>query len=178
MDRSVVTKEIIDWLVSILIAVALGLLIVNFVIQPTKVFSYSMEPTLYEGDRVLIEKISQKFNRLSRGDVVAFKSPVDKRIFIKRIIGIEGDKVGIKDGKVYVNGKELYEGYIKDGRTDGSVDIVVQRRQLFVMGDNRQNSMDSRAFGCIDMNSIKGRAMVLVYPFNKISALNQKDPTK
>lgn len=178
MDKAVLMKEISDWSKSIVIAVALGLLIVNFVIQPTKVFGQSMESTLHEGDRVLLEKISQKLNRLSRGDVVAFKSPTDKRIFIKRIIGVEGDKIEIKDEKVYVNGKELHEDYVKDGKTNGSINTVVPKHQLFVMGDNRQNSFDSRAFGCINISSIKGRALFLFYPFNKISTLNQKDPTK
>jgi signal peptidase I len=91
---------------------------------------------------------------------------------------VEGDKIEIKDEKVYVNGKELHEDYVKDGKTSGSVNTVVPKHQLFVMGDNRQNSFDSRAFGCINISSIKGRALFLFYPFNKISTLNQKDPTK
>jgi signal peptidase I len=178
MDKEALKKEIFDWVKSIVIAVALGLLIVNFVIQPTKVFQHSMEPTLFEGDRVLLEKISQKVNRLSRGDIIAFKSPVDSRIFIKRIIGVEGDKVVIKDEKVYVNGKELKEDYLKDGTTTGNLEENVPENKLFVMGDNRQGSQDSRAFGCINVDSVRGRALVLFYPFNKISTLNQKDPTK
>ncbi len=178
MDKAALKKEIIDWIKSIAVAVVLGLLIVNFVIQPTKVFSYSMEPTMYEGDRVLLEKVSQKVNWLSRGEIVAFQSPTDDRIFIKRIIGMGGDKVEIKNEKVYVNGKELHESYLKDGKTNGDFNVVVPKHKLFVMGDNRLNSFDSRAFGCVDLDAVRGRALLLFYPFNKISTLHQKDPAK
>lgn len=178
MDKAAIKKEVFDWVGSIIIAVVLGLLIVNFVIQPTKVFGSSMEPTMHEGDRILLEKVSQKGNWLARGEIVAIKSPVDDRTFIKRIIGMEGDRVEIKDDKVYVNGKELHESYLKDGKTNGTYNDVVPKHKLFVMGDNRLNSYDSRSFGFIDLNDVKGRALVLFYPFNKVSTMNQKDLTK
>lgn len=178
MDKAALKKEIIDWVKCIVIAVVFALLLVNFVIQPTEVFSVSMEPTMYEHDRVMLEKISQKADWLTRGEIIAFDSPTDDRVLIKRIIGLEGDRVEVKDYKVYVNDIELHESYIKDGKTNGDTNIVVPKGKLFVMGDNRLNSYDSRSFGCIDVSSIKGRALVKFYPFNKIGTLSQKDPTK
>jgi signal peptidase I len=178
MDKATLKKEIIDWVKCIVIAVGFSLLLVNFVIQPTEVFSVSMEPTMYEHDRVILEKISQKADWLSRGEIIAFDSPTDDRVLIKRIIGLEGDRVEIKNDKVYVNGIELHESYIKDGKTNGDINVVVPEGKLFVMGDNRLNSYDSRNFGSIDLDSVKGRALVRFYPFNEIGTLNQKDPTK
>ncbi|MDP4182859.1 MAG: signal peptidase I [Bacillota bacterium] len=178
MNKENVKKEVFEWTKYLMVSVVLSLIVVNFVAQSTKVYSVSMQPTIYEGNRILIEKISQKMNLLKRGEIIAFKAPTQDENFIKRIIGLPGDKVVIKDGKVFVNDKELHEPYLKDGTTNGSINLVVPSGKLFVMGDNRLNSYDSRAFGCIDLNSVVGRALFQYYPLDKISSLNQKDPIK
>jgi signal peptidase I len=137
-----------------------------------------MEPTIQEGNSIFVEKISQKVDKLSKGDIIAFQSPVDEKSLIKRIIGIAGDKIEIKDGKVIVNGATLKEPYILGGVTSGSLSVVVPKNQLFVLGDNRANSLDSRYFGCIDTKAVEGRAFVRYYPFNEIRTFSATDSTK
>jgi len=111
-----VFKEALDWAAHIIIAVLIGLFIVNFVAQITIVNGSSMETTLHNGDRLIIEKISPRFGWLKRGDIVTINDypglDSDRKPIIKRIIGLEGDKVEIRDGKVYVNGEALEEDYI------------------------------------------------------------------
>lgn len=181
MYKNAVLKELLDWLVHIAIAVAIGLIIVNFVAQRTVVFKQSMEPTLFEGDNILVEKISPRLGKINRGDIVVVKnaSPMFEREgkeLIKRVIAIENDTLELKDGKVYLNGKELEEDYVKDNYTPMSQNeennrVTIKKGYVYVMGDNRINSIDSRSFGLVKIENIRGRAIFRFFPFNRIGGL-------
>ncbi|MFD3156219.1 signal peptidase I [Haloimpatiens sp. FM7330] len=140
----------------------------TFVVGITKVEGVSMVPTLNNGknnDRVVVERISNYMHNYRRGEVIIFK-PYDNEDdrYIKRIIGLPGDIVKILKGKVYVNDKELNEDYLdKNTETQPEMKIKVDKDCVFVLGDNRMNSMDSREIGTIPMKKIKGHA---IFRFN------------
>ncbi len=175
MSDKTVIREVIDWILHIAIAVAIGFLIVTFVAQRTIVHDVSMQPTLYEGDNLIVEKISPRIGNLNRGDIIVFHEPQGKRQLIKRIIAVEGDTVEIKDGKVYVNGEALEEDYIKGDYTpEGEYNnLTVGKGQVFVLGDNRMNSRDSRSIGPIDISTVTGKAIFRFYPFNKMGTFKK-----
>lgn len=157
-----IKSETIEWIKSIATAVVIAILIKTFIFNTTYVLGNSMYPTLHEKDRLFANKISLFFGGPSRGDVVVLKAPdVPDKDYIKRVIGIEGDIVEIKDGKVYVNGSMLKEEYlVNDSYThiyDESI-WEVPKGHVFVLGDNREEgaSKDSRYFGCISTKTIKG----------------------
>ncbi len=176
-------KETLDWGIHILIAVLLGFFIVSFVGQRTVVNGASMEPTLHNGDQLIIEKISPRFGRLHRGDIITIDVKDYKEVpespLIKRVIGLEGDNIEIKDGKVYVNGEEFKEDYINGNNTDIIEDkysnITVPKGEVFVMGDNRLpgGSLDSRKIGPLDLKRVGGRAILRFYPFGKFGTLKK-----
>ena len=177
-------------------AFAAALLIKTFLLQAFFIPSPSMEPTLVEGDRVLVEKVSYWFGGPSRGDVVVFErrlpgltgsDEVDdesvfsdvrnafrelfgfptegEQDFIKRVIGVEGDTVEGRDGDVLVNGEPIEEDYLPDGlETEPFQPIDVPEDMIFVLGDNRGDSDDSRNFGPVPVENVVGRAFVLVWP--------------
>lgn len=161
------------------IAVILGVLIVTFVAQITVVNGSSMEKTLHDGDRLIIEKISPKIGNIKRGDIVTIDDPIklhkEIRPIIKRVIGVEGDHVQILDGKVFVNGEELEEGYINGETTlevdDQYSDVKVEEGCIYVLGDNRlpHMSRDSRTLGTENLEYITGKALLRFFPFNSFS---------
>lgn len=136
-----------------------------------------MEKTLQDGDRLIIEKISPRIGNIKRGDIVTIDDPIklstDTRPIIKRVIGIEGDHVQIRDGKVFVNGEELKEDYINGDTTyevnEQYSDIIVEEGYIYVLGDNRLLGMskDSRTIGTASMEYVTGKALLRFYPFNK-----------
>ncbi|MEN2777250.1 signal peptidase I [Acetivibrio clariflavus] len=162
------------------IAVLLGVFIVNFVAQITIVNGSSMEKTLHDGDRLIIEKISPRFGNIKRGDIVTIDDPIklsnDTRPIIKRVIGVEGDRVQIRDGKVFVNGEELKEDYINGDYTyevnEQYSDVTVEKGHIYVLGDNRLMGMskDSRTIGTASLEYVTGKALLRFYPFNKIGS--------
>ncbi|HHX18463.1 MAG TPA: signal peptidase I [Clostridium sp.] len=177
-------KEALDWVIHISIAILLAVLIVNFVAQVTVVQGSSMENTLSERDRLLIEKISIRFGKINRGDIVTVNDPNgDDGIYlrnspiIKRVIGIEGDLVEIRDGNVFVNGDILKENYIRGNETfpinDEFSSVKVPEGYVYVIGDNRiiGQSSDSREFGPVKTDYIGGKAILRFFPFNSISRL-------
>ena len=175
MAGKTIVREILDWTLHILIAVVIAFLIVTFVAQRTIVHDVSMQPTLYEGDNLIVDKISPKIGKLKRGDIIVFYEPQGERQLIKRVIAVEGDTVDIKDGKVFVNGDVLEEGYIKGDFTPPGeyANLTVGEDELFVLGDNRMNSRDSRNLGTIDISQVTGKAIFRFYPFNKIGVLKK-----
>ncbi|OGC46455.1 signal peptidase I [candidate division WS6 bacterium RIFOXYC1_FULL_33_10] len=159
---------------TVLISLVLAIVLYLFIMTPHEVVGNSMHPTYKNGEFLMANKISYKFSEPQRGDVVIFKYS-DTQDFIKRIIGIPGDKVMIKDGKIYINDELLDESnyladtvisnggsYIHEGQT-----ITVNEEQYFVCGDNRTNSSDSREFGPVDESKIKGKAWIVFFPFNE-----------
>lgn len=168
-------KELIrDIVIALVIVIAITL-----VIKPTIVKESSMQPTLYENNYLLVNKQAYNFGDEKRGDIIVFKSDLknekgDKKLLIKRIIGLPGDTITITGGKVILNGTELKEDYTLEGETTGEVsNLKVPDGQLFVMGDNRRVSVDSRSeeVGCVDKDRVLGKAFVRLYPFNEIGGL-------
>jgi signal peptidase I len=158
-------RTILDTLETILLSLVLFLAI-NAVSERIRVESISMQPTLFPGDYVIVNKLAYRFNQLpSRGDVIVFRYPPnpDAIPYIKRIIGLPGDQIHIADGIVFVNGQQVIEPYLTVTTSRGG-DWSVPSGQLFVMGDNRNNSSDSRSWGFVPLENIIGRAELIYLP--------------
>ena len=182
----------------IIVAFALALFIKTFLIQAFFIPSESMVPTLLVGDRVLVNKLVYDFGEPQRGDVIVFENPdleepdqgplaalwnwlieglgfssnPDKD-FIKRVVGVPGDTVEMQNGKVYVNGERIPEPYISNAGAQDFSPTQVEPDHVFVMGDNRPNSQDSRsALGQVPMEKIVGKAFVLLWPPDRIEWLS------
>lgn len=157
--------ELIETLVLTLI---IFFVVQNFVAQPYQILQVSMEPTLEPGQYVLVDKLSPHFSDYKRGDVIVFEPPQGFKEngqdvpFIKRVVGVAGDRVEVHDGAVWVNGVKLAEPYVFPGQeTDAITDQaawIVPDGYLFVLGDHRQESQDSRVFGPIAKSTVIGRA--------------------
>jgi signal peptidase I len=160
----------------ITIALALALLIRAFVAEPRFIPSDSMLPTLEVGDRLVVEKISYRFRLPATGEIIVFDPPQQLQIqgyakdqaFIKRVIGTPGQIVQIQDGKVYLNGTPLQEGYIAEPPNYQMEPVRVPENQLFVMGDNRNNSNDSHVWGFLPKQNVIGHACFRFWPFSRI----------
>jgi signal peptidase I len=173
-------RTILEWLGVIGGGIAIALLVEAFLIQAFWIPSPSMEPTLDVGDRVLVNKLSYKLHDVHRGDVVVFERPPgastgedgEIKDLIKRVIAVEGDTIEAKQGVVYVNGERLDEDYLEPGTpTKELPPETIPADHVFVMGDNRTNSEDSRVFGPIDVDDIVGRAFIRVLPITDIGWL-------
>jgi signal peptidase I len=158
--RSHVLREIVE---TVLLTAAI-FLIVNAATGRFRIEGDSMEPNLHNGEYVLIDKISYLLHEPERGDVVVFTPPNNERDYIKRVIGLPGDTVEIKGGQVYVNGAVLDEPYLKNLINNDMPARVIENGRYFVLGDNRNNSSDSRSFGTITPQSIVGRAWLVYWP--------------
>lgn len=173
-----VKKEIFEWIKVFALAIVFAFIITQF-IKPTLVRGDSMYSTLEEGDYLIINRMSYKFKEPERGDIIVFESDLKQddgssKDLVKRVIGVSGDTVKIENNKVYVNGKELNEPYINNEITEGDIDTVVPEGSVFVLGDNREISLDSRydTVGFISESDILGKVFVRLYPFNKIGLLD------
>ena len=207
MSLSDRTKDILEWIVCILIAFVLALLIRYFIGTPTIVKQSSMYPTLVQNQRLILNRWSRTTKQMpERGDIITFEAPsetyvstdefdnnviarynneptnwfskfvyyvleINKESYIKRVIGLPGDHVQIKDGKVYINNEELDEPYLQEGVTTNMgnqifSDLVVPENCVFAMGDNRDHSTDCRSFGCIPLEKIEGTVWIRFWPFN------------
>lgn len=162
-------KEIREWIESFIIALII-VLPVSFFCRPTIVEGQSMQPTLYNYNIVITERNTKD---LVRGQIIVFDArPIDKCYYIKRVIGLPGDVIEIRDGAVYVNESRLVEIYLKKGTiTEGKIKIRVPSNEVFVLGDNRSVSSDSREIGTISIDKIKGHAYFRIFPFNKTGSL-------
>lgn len=195
-------KEILEWGLCIVIAVTLAILIRYFVGTPTEVRQSSMWPTLENGQRLILNKLPKTFGSIpERGDIITFERPskmtatlvkasydneptnifskftyyvleAGKESFIKRVIGLPGEKVKISDGKVYIDDKLLDEPYLKDdvqtfAKNELLTEFTVPDGYIFAMGDNRTASSDCREFGCIPLEKIEGTVWIRIWPFDK-----------
>lgn len=166
---------IIELPILIAIAFLIAFLVKTFVVQPFYIPSGSMEPTLVPKDRVLVNKFIGRFEPYERGEVLVFISPIDgQKDFIKRVIGLPGETVEVKEGKVRINGKVINEPYLPDGLLSGGDygPYKVERGHYFMMGDNRNNSQDSRVFGAVEEDDILGKAFVIYWPIEHIHLLS------
>ena len=206
-------KDIIEWIVCILIAFILALLIRYYIGTPTIVKQPSMYPTLKENQRLILNRWTRTTKQMpERGDIITFEAPsmtyvsedrfnnnviaryeneptnwfskfvyyvleIGKESYIKRVIGLPGDHIQIKDGKVFVNGFELDEPYLQEGVATNAespvfTDLVVPDNCVFAMGDNREHSTDSRSFGCIPLEKIEGKVWIRFWPLNLFGKIN------
>ena len=170
------TKEIIlEYAKSIIVALLLALLIITFIVQAFYIPSGSMRPTLEVGDRIFVNKFIYRFKEPERFNIIVFKYPVEpKRKFIKRLIGVGGDKIEIINGTVYVNDKVINEGYLLTPGFGNYGPIVVPKDNYFVLGDNRNNSEDSRFWGFVPKKNVVGQAMLVFWPLNHIKVLTKR----
>ena len=151
-----------------------------FVAEARYIPSSSMEPTLQINDRLIIEKISYHFQEPKRGDVVVFnptKALQEKDFrdaFIKRVIGLPGETIQVKTGKVYVNGQAIKEKYIFEDPNYDYGPVTVPEGEYLVLGDNRNNSYDSHYWGYVPKEKIIGKAFVRFWPFNRLGALDER----
>lgn len=159
------------WLVEIAVLVAvafaIAFLLKTFVVQPFYIPSGSMEPTLEPGDRILVNRFVYRFQEPRPGDVVVFIAPHDpaSRDFIKRVVAVGGQSVEVRAGELYVDGKKLREPYVAQVPDRSSYGPVrVPADAVFVMGDNRTNSSDSRVFGPLASEDIVGKAFLIYWP--------------
>jgi len=150
----------------------LGALIAAFFVRTPQVSGLSMEPHIDSGEYVLINTLAYRFGAPHRGDIVAFMHVADRpEIYIKRVIGIAGDRVRIDRGAVYVNGARLDEPYVRYNDMRSFGEITVPPDSVYVLGDNRANSEDSRFFGPVGDNDLTGRALAGIWPLNNLGTL-------
>jgi len=184
-------RIIIDWLVTIVGAILIVLAVKQWVINPYRIPSSSMEPTLHCGgkpaggclahfsDRVLACRICYDFESPHRGDIVVFNTPPKAKVvcgsggvFVKRLIGLPGETLEEKNGYVYIDGKLLKEPYIKPSFRDYGVNfgpVHIPKGQYFMMGDNRAGSCDSRRWGTVPRKDLIGKVIAIYWPPNRIS---------
>ncbi len=150
-----------------LISLTIFLFVYIFLVQPHRVKGESMAPNFEDGELLLTEKVSYRFGKPKRGDVIVFEAPVGNKVdFIKRIIGTPGDTVAVKNGEVLINNVKLNEKYIKI-ETQGEEIKKLETDEYFVLGDNRGASSDSRVFGPIKKSVIRGRVWFVYWPIIK-----------
>ncbi len=158
-------RELIETVVS---AGIIAFIIITFIGQVTVVKGASMEDTLFNRERLICNKIVYRVAEPKHGDIVIFKPPIDQNHnYIKRVIAVEGDKVKIVEGIVYLNGGRLEEDYITHHSLETMPEITVPENSYFVLGDNRINSSDSRFWGFVPRKNIIGRASVVFWPITK-----------
>jgi signal peptidase I len=155
------------WLRDLFVSVAASVLIITFLYQPVRVEGTSMLPRLEDSDRLFINKFVYRISAIERGDVVVFHYPRDpEKSYIKRVIGLPGDRLWIAQGQVWLNGKPLTESYVPEVYRDtrSMADMVVPPDTYFMMGDHRSISSDSREFGPVERSLIYGKAVFIYWP--------------
>jgi signal peptidase I len=167
-------QELRSWTRDMAVFLGLILVVIIFLFQPVKVEGTSMAPLLTDQERIFINKFVYRFEPIERGDVVVFWYPLDRsKSFIKRVIGLPGETIEIRSGRLYVNAKELGEPYVPamylDGSNYGPVQIPVGN--YFVMGDHRDSSNDSRVFGPVGRPYIYGKAVFAYWPADHFGSL-------
>lgn len=172
-------KELVSWTKSLAFAIILAFICRQFFFSPITVFGESMSPSFQDHDRVVISKTS----KIQRFDVIVFNAPdIESEHYIKRVIGLPGDSIEVKNDVLYINGKAYNEPYLSENKRNNPNNSLtedfsllektgktkVPENMLFVMGDNRLNSKDSRTFRLISYDSVIGEVKLKIYPFNDI----------
>jgi signal peptidase I len=167
-------KDLKEWVLLLASAVLIALLLRTFVVEPRHVPTPSMVPTIMVGDRLYVEKLTPRFGTLKRGMIITFQAPEqtghDDHL-VKRLIGLSGDTVAIVDHQLYVNGQAVDEPYLAEPMNSDFAEITVPEGKLFVLGDNRNNSLDSRSWGFVNIEDVKGQALFIYYPFSQMGSL-------
>ncbi|MGI6544967.1 MAG: signal peptidase I [Fastidiosipilaceae bacterium] len=172
-----VLTELLDWVKYILIALLIGLLLTTFVIQRNEIMGDSMSPALHNGDQVIVQKLSVRWDGLQYGDIVTMHGSMVPGGYgmaedlVKRIVGRPGDLIEIKDGGVHRNGERLEESYLAEGVSTQPINpdysaVRLGEDEYYVLGDNRDNSRDSREFGPVPHGSVIGELLIRFFPFD------------
>lgn len=195
-------KNLFEWIITLLIALFIALFIISNIITLTQIKEVSMEPTLSENDRLIVYKLGYIFNEPKEGDIIIlnreieekgiiknmvneardiidnikfrFTGEIEKNNLVKRVIGVEGDIIDIRDGNLYINDDLQDEAYITATTpSKNSIDYPLQvtEGKLFVLGDNREYSLDSRDFGLIDIEEVKGKVEFRLLPFSRFGRI-------
>ena len=152
-------------LIETMVLVAIAFLVVNALIGRFRIEQVSMQPNLHEGEYVIVDKVSYALRQPERGEIVVLKNPnPGQPDLIKRVIGLPGETIDVRGGQAYVNGQPLTEPYIRQPMASDFPATQLQAGQYFVMGDNRNNSEDSRIFGARPAGDIVGRAWIIYWP--------------
>lgn len=180
------SKEALKFFVELMKVAFVSLAIIipvrYFLIQPFYVKGASMEPNFHDKEYLIVNEIGYRFENPIRGDIVVFRYPNNpKSFFIKRIIALPGERIEIKDGEVRIYNKENINGAVLDEstylaagvHTSGNVDQILEEDEYFVMGDNRNSSLDSRSFGSVPRESFIGRAWIRGWPLDKITTFDR-----
>lgn len=174
-------RELLGWIVYILVIIGLTYLIITYVGQRTSVSGHSMETTLSDGDNLIVDKISYRFTDPKRYDIIVFPYKYkENTYYIKRIIGLPGETVQVVDGYVYINGKllesDIYGAEVMDESGIAYEPITLGEDEYFVLGDNRNHSSDSRdpSVGVLTKEDLIGRAWVRIYPFDKMGVIKHE----
>lgn len=175
-DKPSAVRNLVEWVLIAGGALLVAFVIKTFLLQAFYIPSLSMAPTLKIDDRVLVNKLSYDLHEVHRGDVVVFESPPNEgsqtKDLIKRVVGLPGETVESRDGRILINGQVLDEPYLGADVATGPVEkTTIPEGHYWVMGDNRPNSRDSRFFGPIPKSLIVGRAFVKVWPVTALSLL-------
>jgi signal peptidase I len=164
----------------VVISLAIIIPVRYFLIQPFYVKGASMEPNFQDHEYLIIDELNYRFHDPQRGDIIVFRYPKDpQEYFIKRVVGLPGEKVELKDGQIYIynqqykDGVALEEAYLPAGlktySSTGTESVTLGSNEYFVLGDNRNSSKDSRSFGPVDRSFITGRVMFRGWPLNKVT---------
>ncbi len=170
-------RNILEWVAVLGGAFIVALVIKTFLLQAFFIPSASMESTLIKDDRILVNKLSYRLHDVNHGDIIVFERPPSEPVsevkdLIKRVIGVAGDTVEARNGSLFLNGQLVIEPYLDDDIfTSDFRPVTVPSDHLFVMGDNRGDSRDSRSFGPIDEDLVVGRAFVRVWPYDRLGLL-------
>jgi signal peptidase I len=163
---------VVELLSTLLPALLVALLIQAFLVQSTIVYGQSMEPNLRTDQRLMVEKISYRVHGPRRGDIVVLQDPTGGPIpLVKRVVGLPGERITLAHGRVYVDGALLDEPYLDQGTAGEGRSWLVPPMQIFVMGDNRSHSKDSRYFGTVPLDAVIGHAIFRLWPHNQLGAL-------
>lgn len=166
-------REMREWVIPLAIAFVVSMLFQTYAYAQSEVKNVSMQNTLVAGQRLIEDKWSYRFHEPQHGDIVIINGPESDVRLVKRVIGLPGDVINFQNGEVYLNGQKIEEHYVKGQTFAGNdeVPFTVQPGQLFVMGDNREHSLDSRALGPIARTSIEGKAVYRIWPLQKFGTL-------
>ena len=172
-QKSSKSRAVLGWVIAIAVAVAVAFLIRAFVFEIIMVDGPSMQPTLHTNERLAVEKVTRYGGLPQRGEIVIVHYPNGtNNNYVKRVIGLPGETVEVKNSVVYINGQPLSEDYVSSEAYADMGAVTVPENSVFVMGDNRANSEDSRYVGAIARDQIVGHAMAVIWPIGEWRGLN------
>lgn len=173
-SHSTFPRELRGWVRDLAVAMSLALIIIVFLYQPVKVEGTSMAPLLSDQERIFINKFVYRFEPIERGDVVVFWYPLDRsKSFIKRVVGLPGETIELRHGRLFIDDRELSESYVPASFFDGSSygPLQIAKGSYFVMGDHRDSSNDSRMFGSVPREFIYGKAVFAYWPVDHFGSI-------